>query len=251
MKHHHFPCEALNWTWTGQCNFKKLEGDAKWHRIQSVSHTLIFQVFLNITSVLEFVYSHFFTLYLICMWLLFIMPVIKLLFLTIVLPGDFVVARRAFWRETEMAILVARTNLPVWDFQKLASLTGRPASKTTDGPRESPLGDHMTRKDDKGDRFTGRPAKRWRDDLDKYWNDTIWQRKAQVRQANMETACWGLRPTTGHYGCPMMMMMMMKLQPRFKYTSSKDIHQTLLRIQNMHTFLPQLLLIDSQTQVSR
>ena len=122
MKHHHFPCEALNWTWTGQCNFKKLEGDAKWHRIQSVSHTLIFQVFFNITSVLEFVYSHFFTLYLICMWLLFIMPVIKLLFLTIVLPGDFVVARRAFWRETEMAILVARTNLPVWDFQKLASL---------------------------------------------------------------------------------------------------------------------------------
>ena len=51
------------------------------------------------------------------------MPVIKLLFLTIVLPGDFVVARRAFWRETEMAILVARTNLPVWDFQKLASLS--------------------------------------------------------------------------------------------------------------------------------
>ena len=90
--------------------------------MQSVSHTLIFQVFFNITSVLEFVYSHFFTLYLICMWLLFIMPVIKLLFLTIVLPGDFVVARRAFWRETEMAILVARTNLPVWDFQKLASL---------------------------------------------------------------------------------------------------------------------------------
>ena len=50
------------------------------------------------------------------------MRVIKLLFLTIVLPGDFVVARRAFWRKTEMAILVARTNLPVWDFQKLASL---------------------------------------------------------------------------------------------------------------------------------
>ena len=103
---------------------KKLEEDAKWHRIQSVSHTLIFHVFFNITSVLEFVYSNFFTLYFICMWLLFIMPVIKLLFLTIVLPGDVVVARRAFWRETEMAILVARTNLPVWDFQKLASLPG-------------------------------------------------------------------------------------------------------------------------------
>ena len=25
-----------------------------------------------------------------------------------------------------------------------------------------------------------------------------------TRQANMETACWGLRPTTGHYDCPMM-----------------------------------------------
>ena len=28
-------------------------------------------------------------------------------------------------------------------------------------------------------RRQGRPAKRWRDDLDKYWSDTIWQRKAQ------------------------------------------------------------------------
>ena len=27
----------------------------------------------------------------------------------------------------------------------------------------------------------GRPAKRWRDDLDKYWSDTIWQRIAQYR----------------------------------------------------------------------
>ncbi len=26
-----------------------------------------------------------------------------------------------------------------------------------------------------------RPAKRWRDDLDKYWSDTIWQRTAQYR----------------------------------------------------------------------
>ena len=25
----------------------------------------------------------------------------------------------------------------------------------------------------------GRPAKRWRGDLDKYWSDTIWQRTAQ------------------------------------------------------------------------
>ena len=27
----------------------------------------------------------------------------------------------------------------------------------------------------------GRPAKRWRDDLDKYWSNTIWQRTAQDR----------------------------------------------------------------------
>ena len=50
------------------------------------------------------------------------------------------------------------------------------ASKTTDGPRASLLGDHMYKK-----RRHGRPAKRWRDDLDKYWSDTIWQRTAQDR----------------------------------------------------------------------
>ena len=30
-------------------------------------------------------------------------------------------------------------------------------------------------------RRQGRPAKRWRDDLDNYWSDMIWQRKAQDR----------------------------------------------------------------------
>ena len=30
-----------------------------------------------------------------------------------------------------------------------------------------------------------------------------------TRQGNLETACWGLRPTTGPNGCLMMMMMMM------------------------------------------
>ena len=30
-------------------------------------------------------------------------------------------------------------------------------------------------------RRQGRPANRWRDDLDKYWSDTIWQRTAQDR----------------------------------------------------------------------
>ena len=37
-------------------------------------------------------------------------------------------------------------------------------------------------------RRQGRPAKRWRDDLDKYWSDTIWQRKS-TRQGSLETAC--------------------------------------------------------------
>ena len=30
-------------------------------------------------------------------------------------------------------------------------------------------------------RRQGRPAKRWRDNLDKYWSDTIWRRTAQDR----------------------------------------------------------------------
>ena len=30
-------------------------------------------------------------------------------------------------------------------------------------------------------RRQGRPAKRWREDLDKYWSDTIWQRTAHDR----------------------------------------------------------------------
>ena len=42
---------------------------------------------------------------------------IKTLFLTIVLPGVFVMARRECCREIEMAIFATRTNLPVSDFQ--------------------------------------------------------------------------------------------------------------------------------------
>ena len=56
-------------------------------------------------------------------------------------------------------------------------------------------------------RRQGRPAKRWRDDLDKYWSDTIMADESTI-QAKLETACWDLRPTTGHFGCPTMMMMM-------------------------------------------
>ena len=32
-----------------------------------------------------------------------------------------------------------------------------------------------------GKKIQGRPAKRWRDDLDKYWSDTMWQRTAHYR----------------------------------------------------------------------
>ena len=37
-------------------------------------------------------------------------------------------------------------------------------------------------------RRQGRPAKRWRDDLDKYWSDTIWQRTAQDRLTRIQHA---------------------------------------------------------------
>ena len=47
----------------------------------------------------------------------------------------------------------------------------------TDGPHASPLGgDHYDKK-----RRQERPAKRWRDNVDKYLRDTIWQRTAQDR----------------------------------------------------------------------
>ena len=48
--------------------------------------------------------------------LLLIIPVIKM-FLTIVLPGVFVMARLECCRETETAIFATRTNLPVSVFQ--------------------------------------------------------------------------------------------------------------------------------------
>ena len=43
----------------------------------------------------------------------------------------------------------------------------------TDGPRVYQFGDHIH--DNK--RRQGIPAKRWIDDLDKYWSDQIWQHK--------------------------------------------------------------------------
>ena len=54
-------------------------------------------------------------------------------------------------------------------------------------------------------RPNGRPARRWRDDLDKYWNGTTWQRKPG--RCGSSTS----RPTTGHYGCTMMMMMIVDM----------------------------------------
>ena len=47
-------------------------------------------------------------------------------------------------------------------------------------------------------RLRGRPAKRWRDDLDEYWNETTWQRTAQGKLGN--NTLRGLRPTKGQYG---------------------------------------------------
>ena len=47
-------------------------------------------------------------------------------------------------------------------------------------------------------RRQGRPAKRWRDDLDKYWSDTIWQRTAQDRVIWRRHAEAFAQPRTGH-----------------------------------------------------
>ena len=52
----------------------------------------------------------------------------------------------------------------------------------------------------------------WRDDLDKYWSDTIMAEES-TSQGNLEMACWGLCPTMGHNGY--LMMMMMKSSPWF------------------------------------
>ena len=52
-------------------------------------------------------------------------------------------------------------------------------------------------------RRQGRPAKRWRDDLDKYWSDTIWQRTAQDRVIWRRHAEVFAQP--GHNSCLMMM----------------------------------------------
>ena len=78
------------------------------------------------------------------------------------------------------------------------------APKTTDGPRMSPLGDHTTREDDK----EGQPS-----------GGQILERHdlavGNAIHANLEAACGGLRSTTRHYRCTMMMMMIF---PNFEHT---------------------------------
>ena len=53
-----------------------------------------------------------------------------------------------------------------------------PQIRHVDLARVSPIGDHTYY--DKKIR-QGRPAKRWRDDLEKYWSDKNWERTAQGR----------------------------------------------------------------------
>ena len=76
------------------------------------------------------------------------------------------------------------------------------------------------------------PPQRWPMDLARHHLETIWQentsretsqaverRPGQIlvrhdmaedstRQGHLETTCWGLRPTTGHNGCLMMMVIL-------------------------------------------
>ena len=58
-------------------------------------------------------------------------------------------------------------------------------------------------------RRQGRPAKRWRDDLDKYWSDTIWQRTGQDRVIRRRHDEAFAQPQDTCSGCLMMMMMLM------------------------------------------
>ena len=61
-------------------------------------------------------------------------------------------------------------------------------------------------------RREGRPAMRWRDNLDKYWSDTIWQRSAQDRLTWRRHEEAFAQPRDTIKGCPMMMKMTQWLQ---------------------------------------
>ena len=50
------------------------------------------------------------------------------------------------------------------------------------------------------------------------WAGHINMAEDSTRQGNLETTCWGLRPTTGHNGCLMMMMMMNVLSLLLNYS---------------------------------
>ena len=67
-------------------------------------------------------------------------------------------------------------------------------------------------------RRQGRPAKRWRDDLDKYWSDTIWQRTAQDRVIWRRHAEVFAQPrdTTAASACLMMMMRIVHLKLKYR-----------------------------------
>ena len=56
-------------------------------------------------------------------------------------------------------------------------------------------------------RRQGRPAKRWRDDLDKYWRYTIWQRTSQYRLTWRRRAEAFNQPRDNNYDWPMAMVM--------------------------------------------
>ena len=53
----------------------------------------------------------------------------------------------------------------------------------------------------------GRPAKRWRDDLDNNWRDTIWQRTSQDRLTWRRRAEVFIQPRDNNYDWPMAMVM--------------------------------------------
>ena len=84
---------------------------------------------------------------------------------------------------------------------------------------------NMTRKSDTGDQQSGGQTT---------WTNTGATRSGRgqhSRQAKLATACRSLRPTTGHHGCPMMMMIRI---PMPVFGGETVIHST-VNLTNTHT----------------
>ena len=104
--------------------------------------------------------------------------------------------RTNIWVADRIKVIDIFSNVRKWSGSGQCTST---ASKTTDGPRVSPLGDQTK----KTTRETSQAVERRpRQILERH--DLA---EDSERRANLEAACWDLRSTTWHCGCPMIIMM--------------------------------------------